>query len=64
MRPQHIHIWIHTDGYQPLITQVFLRANPYINCQAVFAAQDSLQADFVRHDPGIAPGETTAEEPI
>jgi hydroxyquinol 1,2-dioxygenase len=63
MRPQHVHFWIHADGYQPLITQVFLRDDPYIDCDAVFAAQTSLQADFVRHEPGIAPDGTTVEEP-
>ena len=25
MRPQHVHFWFHADGYQPLITQLFLR---------------------------------------
>ena len=64
MRPQHVHFWFHADGYQPLITQVFLRDDPYIDCDAVFAAQDSLKADFVRHEPGIAPDGTTVEEPF
>jgi hydroxyquinol 1,2-dioxygenase len=64
MRPQHVHFWFHADGYQPLITQLFLRDDPYIDCDAVFAAQDSLKADFVRHDPGIAPDGTTVEEPF
>jgi hydroxyquinol 1,2-dioxygenase len=64
MRPQHVHFWFHADGYQPLITQLFLRDDPYIDCDAVFAAQDSLKADFVRHEPGIAPDGTTVEEPF
>jgi hydroxyquinol 1,2-dioxygenase len=64
MRPQHVHFWIHADGYQPLITQVFLKDDPYIDCDAVFAAQDSLKADFVHHEPGAAPDGTTVEEPF
>jgi hydroxyquinol 1,2-dioxygenase len=64
MRPQHVHFWIQADGYQPLITQVFLRGDPYIDCDAAFAAQHSLQADFVRHEPGVAPDGTTVEEPF
>jgi hydroxyquinol 1,2-dioxygenase len=64
MRPQHVHFWFHAEGYQPLITQVFLRDDPYIACDAVFAAQDSLTADFVRHEPGIAPDGSTVEEPF
>jgi hydroxyquinol 1,2-dioxygenase len=31
---------------------------------AVFADQTSLQADFVRHEPGVAPDGTTVEEPF
>ncbi|MGB8209153.1 MAG: hypothetical protein WCF69_16390, partial [Mycobacterium sp.] len=31
---------------------------------AVFADQNSLQADFVRHEPGVAPDGTTVEEPF
>ena len=37
MRPQHVHFWFHADGYQPLITQLFLRDDPYIDRDAVFA---------------------------
>jgi hydroxyquinol 1,2-dioxygenase len=62
MRPQHVHFWFHAEGYEPLITQLFLRDDPYIDRDAVFAAEDSLQADFVRHEPGIAPDGTTVDE--
>jgi hydroxyquinol 1,2-dioxygenase len=64
MRPQHVHFWFHADGYQPLITQLFYRDDPYINRDAVFADIASLQADFVRHEPGVAPDGTTVDEPF
>jgi hydroxyquinol 1,2-dioxygenase len=64
MRPQHVHFWLHAERYQPLITQVFLRDDPYIDCDAVFAAEPALQADFVRREPGIAPDGTTVYEPF
>ena len=48
MRPQHVHFWFTASGYQPLITQLFWRDDPYIGHDAVFADQDSLMADFVR----------------
>ncbi|OBA57765.1 hydroxyquinol 1,2-dioxygenase [Mycobacterium sp. 1100029.7] len=64
MRPQHVHFWIHADGYHPLITQLFLKDDPYIDCDAVFSAQDSLKADFVRHEPGPAPDGTEVDEPF
>ena len=64
MRPQHVHFWFHADGYRPLITQLFLRDDPYIGRDAVFADEISLQADFVRHEPGVAPDGTMVEEPF
>ena len=64
MRPQHVHFWFHADGYQSLITQLFYRDDPYINRDAVFADVESLQADFVRHEPGVAPDGTTVDEPF
>jgi hydroxyquinol 1,2-dioxygenase len=64
MRPQHVHFWFHADGYQSLITQLFRRDDPYINRDAVFADVQSLQADFVSHQPGVAPDGTTVDEPF
>jgi hydroxyquinol 1,2-dioxygenase len=64
MRPQHVHFWLHADGYQSLITQLFYRDDPYINRDAVFADVQSLQADFVSHQPGVAPDGTTVDEPF
>jgi hypothetical protein len=64
MRPQHVHFWFHADGYQPLITQLFLRDDTYIDCDVVFAVQDSLIADFVRHEPGVAPDGTFVDQPF
>jgi hydroxyquinol 1,2-dioxygenase len=64
MRPQHVHFWAHAQGYEPLITQVFLRDDPYIDRDAVFAVQDSLKADFERHEPGTAPDGTSVDEPF
>jgi hydroxyquinol 1,2-dioxygenase len=53
-----------TDGPCGEITQLFYRDDPYIGRDAVFADVDSLQADFVRHEPGIAPDGTAVEEPF
>ncbi|HXY64958.1 MAG TPA: hypothetical protein VEI45_11560, partial [Mycobacterium sp.] len=45
-------------------TQLFYRDDPYIGRDAVFADVESLQADYVRHEPGVAPDGTTVEEPF
>jgi len=64
MRPQHVHFWFTANGYQPLITQLFWRDDPYIGHDAVFADQESLMADFVRNEPGLAPDGTSVDEPF
>jgi hydroxyquinol 1,2-dioxygenase len=64
MRPQHVHFWIHADGCQSLITQLFYRDDPYIGRDAVFADVRSLQTDFVQHEPGFAPDGTAVDEPF
>jgi hydroxyquinol 1,2-dioxygenase len=62
MRPHHVHIWIHTDGYQPLITQAFLRDDAQIDCNAPLTRKGAQQADFADDEAGIAIGGTTVEE--
>ncbi len=43
---------------------MFLRDDPYIDRDAVFAVQDSLKADFQHHEPGTAPDGTSVDEPF
>ncbi len=64
MRPQHVHFWIHASGYQALITQLFRRDDPYIDNDAVFAAQDSLMTNFVRKQSRTMPDGTATAEPL
>ncbi|KAF1980769.1 catechol 1,2-dioxygenase 1 [Aulographum hederae CBS 113979] len=46
MRPAHIHFIVTVPAYQPIITQIFDRRDPYISNDAVFAVKDSLVVDF------------------
>jgi len=46
MRPAHIHFYLQAEGYQPLITQIYDSACPYVENDAVFAVKDSLVVDF------------------
>jgi hydroxyquinol 1,2-dioxygenase len=64
IRPQHVHFWFTAEGHRPLITQLFWRDDQYIGRDAVLADQDSLMADFERHQPGIAPDGTAVGEPF
>jgi protocatechuate 3,4-dioxygenase beta subunit len=46
-RPAHIHYMISAEGYETLITHVFVSGDEYLDSDAVFAVKDSLVADFV-----------------
>jgi hydroxyquinol 1,2-dioxygenase len=64
MRPEHVHFWLHADGYEPLITMLFRDGDPYLNNDAVFGVKRSLVADFVEHEAGIAPDGTHVDDPF
>src|SRR5579884_4322280 len=53
-RPAHIHFVVSADGYEPVTTHIFDRADPYLASDAVFAVKESLVCDFVRHDTADA----------
>ena len=54
MRPGHVHFLVTAPNYNPLVTQVFDRKDPYLENDSVFAVKESLIADFVprKNDPG------------
>jgi hydroxyquinol 1,2-dioxygenase len=65
MRPEHIHFWLHAEGYEPLVTMLFRGDDPYLERDAVFGAKRSLIADFVQHGAGeTAPDGTKMTEPF
>lgn len=47
MRPAHIHFWIRAEGYEQLITHIFVEGDEYIESDAVFGVKDSLVMDFI-----------------
>jgi len=49
-RPAHIHFVVSADGYEPVTTHIFDRADEYLGSDAVFAVKDSLICDFTRHE--------------
>ncbi|GLW07974.1 6-chlorohydroxyquinol-1,2-dioxygenase [Microtetraspora sp. NBRC 13810] len=65
MRPEHLHFWLHAEGFEPLITMLFRRDDPYLEHDAVFGAKRSLVVDFVHHEAGeTAPDGTRMDEPF
>ena len=46
IRPGHIHYIVSADGFKPLVTQVFVAEDEYIESDAVFGVRKSLVGDF------------------
>jgi hydroxyquinol 1,2-dioxygenase len=63
-RPAHLHFMIKAEGYETLITHVFRSGDTYLDSDAVFGVRSSLVADWVRHEPGVAPDGTRLDVPF
>jgi hydroxyquinol 1,2-dioxygenase len=55
---------INADGYDRLITHVFVQGDSYLDSDAVFGVRSSCIGNYVRHEPGIAPDGTRLEVPF
>jgi hydroxyquinol 1,2-dioxygenase len=55
MRPAHVHLKVTADGFQTLITHVFVAGDQYLDSDAVFGVRSRLIGDFEHHEPGEAP---------
>ncbi|MBT6094694.1 MAG: hydroxyquinol 1,2-dioxygenase [Rhodospirillaceae bacterium] len=47
-RPAHLHVRVHADGYEDLVTEVFNTLDKYIEEDAVFGVRSSLAIPFNR----------------
>lgn len=45
-RPAHIHFMITAEGYQPLVTHLFIQGDEYLAEDAVFGVKDRLVVDY------------------
>lgn len=45
-RPAHVHYLITADGYQKLVTHIFVAGDPYLESDAVFGVKESLIGKF------------------
>jgi protocatechuate 3,4-dioxygenase beta subunit len=54
-RPAHIHFIVSAPGYEPIVTHLFDKDDPYLASDVVFGVKDSLVCDITqRNDPGKA----------
>jgi hydroxyquinol 1,2-dioxygenase len=54
-RPAHLHFLIAADGYETLITHLFVDGDQYLDSDAVFGVKKSLIRMYTKQDPGAAP---------
>jgi protocatechuate 3,4-dioxygenase beta subunit len=50
MRAAHIHVIVEAPGYEKVISELFVKGDPYIDSDAVFGVKESLIAEFVLHE--------------
>ena len=63
-RPAHLHVMINAEGYDRLITHVFVEGDAYLDSDAVFGVRSSCIGHYVQHGPGTAPDGTQLEVPF
>src|SRR3954453_23880566 len=64
MRPAHVHFKVTAEGFQTLITHVFVEGDEYLDSDAVFGVRSHLIGPFEHHEPGTAPDGKTMDEPF
>jgi protocatechuate 3,4-dioxygenase beta subunit len=53
MRPAHIHFWIKAQGYNDLITHLFVAGDTYLDSDAVFGVKESLILNFEKNTNAV-----------
>jgi catechol 1,2-dioxygenase len=55
MRPAHLHVLAHKEGFKTLISQVYANDDRYLDSDAQFGVTRHLIGNYVRHDNESAP---------
>jgi len=63
-RPAHIHFIVSAPGFQPIVTHLFDKDDPYLASDVVFGVKDSLVCDINQHDDAKAAAEVGLQNPF
>lgn len=63
MRPAHIHFLVAADGYEPLITHVFIEGDKYLDSDVVFGVKDDLISRVEKRDDPTTPDGEPVQAP-
>jgi protocatechuate 3,4-dioxygenase beta subunit len=55
MRPAHLHFRVSADGFETLVTHIFVAGDAHLATDAVFGVRNSLVRQFRRSRPGDQP---------
>jgi hydroxyquinol 1,2-dioxygenase len=63
MRPAHVHFLVNAQGYEPLITHVFIEGDEYLDSDAVFGVKDELISKIEHREEPVMPDGKPAPGP-
>jgi hydroxyquinol 1,2-dioxygenase len=63
MRPAHVHFLVKAQGFEPLVTHVFIDGDEYLRSDVVFGVKEELIAKVERRDEAVMPDGTPASGP-
>jgi hydroxyquinol 1,2-dioxygenase len=63
MRPAHVHFLVDAEGYEPLVTHVFIDGDQYLHSDAVFGVKPELVATIAHHHEPVMPDGKPANGP-
>lgn len=63
MRPAHLHFMIQKEGFDTLVTHIFVDGDDYLDSDAVFGVRSSCIAKYVMHKGGTRPDGKPADRP-
>jgi len=62
-RPAHLHFLLAAEGYETLITHLFVEGDRYLDSDAVFGVKKSLIRSYTQGAPGVAPDGRNMDSP-
>jgi len=64
MRPAHLHFALRAEGFDPLVTHLFVKGDKFLDEDVAFGVRPELVVDYPRHEAGRAPDGTVMERPF
>jgi hydroxyquinol 1,2-dioxygenase len=63
MRPAHVHFLVNAQGFEPLVTHLFIEGDEYLGSDVVFGVKEELVCKIECHDAVVMPDGSRASGP-